>query len=920
MTQLYRCLSRLARAQRAALAAVLLTCAAGTAHAQLGYSAANAQNVTTAYTDLGTTGTAIATANNDDANSAATPLGFTFTFNGTAFTDFVLNTNGFLKLGAAAPTGPQFNDGGQSLANGPLDGPDTNLLLPFNQDLGPGAAGGTEYRVLTAGTAPNRVCTIQWKNVSDKPRTTFATQYANFSFQVRLYETSNQIEFVYGTATAGAPAADVAKFSNVGVKGASITESVLALKTSGTSWSGTTFLTGPYTVNSHNVRGTVLPDPGRTYRFVIPVANDAAPSAIQGYASVIVPASNPITLRGVVRNAGTTALGTAIPVTLTISGANTYTATQSVAPLALGATGLVTFTNIILPNVGQNTVTLSVPADGNNGNNAFSQPMETSATTISLATPGGASGNNVFGAGNDGYFASKITLSAARSITAVSGLVSGTNASATAAVSVGESVYGVVVDATTGALLARSANFVIAAADINTIRTFTLIAPATVPAGDVLIGMAQAAPTGALPFFPFGVQIEDPNRPDTYYIGNTRGGTPAPALDAPMTSNYKFPFGAVTGAPANNDIAVNEIQGYGAIAVPNGNPVTLRAVVRNGGLNATAAPLVVTLNITGANAATQTQTVPALAAGATAVVTFTGLNLGSVGANTVTVTVPADDNNANNSVAQALATTVTRSSFIVPGVPSSGSYGVGTSATAVSTRALCARFTVKSLSDVTVVRAFIAADPALVTQAATVFGVVLNATTGAVIARSPDYVLTTADLGQLRTFNLVGRVPAGDFLAGLALIVRPGVAALFPLGTQSETPSRASLFTTVNITAGTAPVTLAASGGPAAATVRLMLEAETSVVLATSAALRRAVSVFPNPSASGVFTVEVQGANARQGLGVEVTSMLGQRVYTGTAQDNVRTAVDLSSLAPGIYTLILRNGQEYTQQKISIVR
>ena len=90
--------------------------------------------------------------------------------------------------------------------------------------------------------------------------------------------------------------------------------------------------------------------------------------------------------------------------------------------------------------------------------------------------------------------------------------------------------------------------------------------------------------------------------------------------------------------------------------------------------------------------------------------------------------------------------------------------------------------------------------------------------------------------------------------------------------------------------------------------------------LATSEALRRAVSVFPNPSTSGMFSVEIHGANAWQALSVEVTNLLGQRVYTGTAKDNFRNDVDLSSLANGIYSLKVRNGEEYTMQQISIVK
>ena len=1197
------------RLRHLALAALLATGAVGTAHAQLAYSAGNVVNTVGTYTDLGTTGTAIATANTDDANSAATPIGFTFTYNGTAFTDFVLNTNGFLKLGTAAPTGAQYTDGGQSTANGPIDGADANLLLALNQDLTAGSAGGTEYRVSTTGTSPNQVCTIQWKDVSDKARAATAssaavgTQYANISFQVKLYETSNQIDFVYGTATPGAVAADLAKFGIVGLKGSDAASSILGVKPSATPWSGTLFSAGAYTGNGHNFRGTRVPGSGQTYRFTAQVANDAAASAIQGYASVIVPASNPFTLRGVVRNAGNNALTTATAVTLTISGANTYTQTVNVAALAVGGTAVATFSGISLPNVGQNTVTISVPSDGNNNNNSISQAMETSATTISLATPGAASGNNVFGAGTDGFFASKITLSVARSITAVSGLVSGTNTSATATTSVGESVYGVVVDAATGTLLARSANYVITAADINTFHTFTLTAPATVPAGDVLIGMAQAAPTGALPFYPFGVQIEDPNRLNTYYVSSPGGGAPTVFLNTATTSNYKFPFGAVTAAPANNDIAVNEIQGYGSIAVPVGNPFSLRAVVRNGGTAAVTTPTVVTLTISGANTYTQAQTLTSLAVSATGVVTFSNISLPNAGANTVTVTVPNDDNNANNSVAQAMTTSPTKFSYIVPGVPVVSAYGPAAPTGAARTVAFCAKYTVNATRDVTAVRALIYNDPNLVAnatngqQSTTVYGVVVNATTGAVVGRSPDYVITAADLGQLHTFNLAATVPAGDFLAGLAIVTTATTTVgVFPMSYQSEIPARPGRYYTVNISTPAAPFDAAtanaryqleietaapntcptptglaitgstatsasfsftaaagatgyqlvygaqgftpggagsstsptftgttytlggltasttydfyiqticsatsqsglggpvrlttactpptvaafpyaqnfdvvaanqplpcgitvtdsnndgftwratgtvvdpattnvarsapnamvysynnqgptptvaandwfftpalslltsqryrvsfyyrvASGGymeglevkygtaatpasqtsllysnPAITSAAYLLASNattpavldftpttaanyyvgfhavslanqgflavddlniTAGPLATSEALKRAVSVFPNPSNTGVFNLEIHGANARQALSVEVTNMLGQRVYTGAAKDNFSNSVNLSSLASGIYSIKVRNGEEYTQQQISIVK
>ena len=248
------------------------------------YLPGNATNPATpgTYTDLGTTGTVIATANTDDDNSTAQAIGFSLSYNGTSFTQFVLNTNGLIRLGSAAPSAAAaFPAYAQAPETGPISGSnaaDINLIAPFNIDLNSGSAGAAEYRVITTGTAPNRVCTIQWKNVSDKPQaasasvpTVLSSQLANFSFQVKLYETSNNIEFVYGAATAGTGTA-AAKYVAVGVKGSAPSASVVATKLSSAGWTTTSFLAGPYLdpslANAHNVRQTFLPDAGRTYRFV----------------------------------------------------------------------------------------------------------------------------------------------------------------------------------------------------------------------------------------------------------------------------------------------------------------------------------------------------------------------------------------------------------------------------------------------------------------------------------------------------------------------------------------------------------------------------------------------------------------------------------------------------------------------------
>ena len=272
----------------------------------LGQTLAAATNVAGTYTDLGATGTVIATANTDDANSAAQNIGFSFGYNGTTFTQFVLNTNGAIRFGSAAPSSAAlyYDNTGTTASVDPLqstNAADVNLLLPFNTNLIAGSGtGGAEYRVATTGNTGNRVCTIQWKNVADKAGAGAANaqQFSNFSFQVKLYESSGTIEFVYGTATASTAAA-TARFSDVGLKGSGIGPTgqlLLATKASSAAWSAATFQTNNYGLNTHDYSSAPLPDAGRTYRFAAPTycapgAYAAFPTAYtQNFDAVTAPA------------------------------------------------------------------------------------------------------------------------------------------------------------------------------------------------------------------------------------------------------------------------------------------------------------------------------------------------------------------------------------------------------------------------------------------------------------------------------------------------------------------------------------------------------------------------------------------------------------------------------------------------------
>lgn len=259
------------------------------------YDASGGKSIAGAYTDLGSNGTVITTnysgnaMTNDNDNSSVQQIGFDFEFDGSMYHEFVLNTNGYIKLGAIAPSSPSiFYPTSNGNTNSVITAPDIDMLYPYNHDLT--GTSTTEYRVYTSGTAGSRVCTIQYKDVADKPA---PAQYANMQFQVKLYETSNIIEYVYGAFTASTNASTLITAA-VGIKGLNAANSVNLAKGSATNWSaplstanGIYFLNGDYAQAGpqFNSRNSALPDEGRIYRFV-PLGESALPVTLLGFYAV----------------------------------------------------------------------------------------------------------------------------------------------------------------------------------------------------------------------------------------------------------------------------------------------------------------------------------------------------------------------------------------------------------------------------------------------------------------------------------------------------------------------------------------------------------------------------------------------------------------------------------------------------------
>ena len=336
------------------------------------------------YTDLGTTGTKITTNFNGapmgtlDDNSSVQQIGFPFNFSGFTFSSFVLNTNGFIRLGTQ-PTA-------MSAAYDVLFSTDTtatNVIYPFNINLQPTAI--TEFRVASAGTIGNRTCTIQFKALKDSGCPVNCTppsliQYDNIDFQIILYEDSNKIEFVYGNFIANANASGFVP-TNAGIKLNAASRSLNVSKSSQSQYNIATFIDGGYTGNRFNTRNSILPTAGFTIKFV-PI--DVLTNNVKIQANYIVgktPKLYDNSFSVLLQNVSKTNF-TNYPVTLNVTGANTLNNVQTVNSLNAGEKVLVTFPTFSWPNVGLNNLIVSLPADDDLQDNTDSIKQTVTALTI----------------------------------------------------------------------------------------------------------------------------------------------------------------------------------------------------------------------------------------------------------------------------------------------------------------------------------------------------------------------------------------------------------------------------------------------------------------------------------------------------------------------------------------------------------
>ncbi len=197
----------------------------------------------------------------DDAVATAAngPIGFNFVFNGVTYTSCRIATNGHISFGTTATTGSNYTPIASAAGY-------AGAISAFGRDL---ISNSSTITRATEGTAPNRVFIVQWNNARRYDLGAVTGDVLNF--QIRLYETSNQVQIVYGTCSASNT---TARTCQVGLRGSANTD--YNARSSATDWSTTTLGgSNAATVTSSN---TIMPASGLTFTWT--PATCFAPTAL----------------------------------------------------------------------------------------------------------------------------------------------------------------------------------------------------------------------------------------------------------------------------------------------------------------------------------------------------------------------------------------------------------------------------------------------------------------------------------------------------------------------------------------------------------------------------------------------------------------------------------------------------------------
>lgn len=328
-------------------------------------------------------------------------------------------------------------------------------------------------------------------------------------------------------------------------------------------WRG---LADPTTTPPANLTSTSAFRPCFRFTFANPFTNELNVSGIAGETGIF---NNTIkttqTVTSIISNTSQGDL-TNVPVTLDVTGANPFTATQTIPSIPAGGSSTLLFNNVPTGTLGTQTLTVSVPADQNNTNNSRTFTQKVQCDTISYAQSPVQSGAVGFNTGA-GLIANKFTIPN----TIETFVKSVSNYFPTTANNAGNTMKGILLDAN-GVILDSTAVINVTAGMLGTKQNFDFINGAIdVSGGDIYVGFRQDA-NAAVGYFPFANQNNsyvDPNAAATF---NLFGGGTSPLgsglgymmIEATLTfGTFDAPNSSTNGTVcANSTLTISPQTGY----------------------------------------------------------------------------------------------------------------------------------------------------------------------------------------------------------------------------------------------------------------------------------------------------------------------------------------------------------------------
>jgi Secretion system C-terminal sorting domain len=160
--------------------------------------------------------TQLGSTTNDDNTFGPFAIGFTFNYNGANYTQFSVNTNGYIVMGTSVGSSTAVLSDATSNTGGNIN----NAIAAVSEDLIAQSNSMLWYQL--QGSGVNHTLVVEWKNYNMYNAPSLAPGTGNaLNFQIQLSQTSNKIEIIYGTM-----AADTLPYYNpeIGLRGNSASD------------------------------------------------------------------------------------------------------------------------------------------------------------------------------------------------------------------------------------------------------------------------------------------------------------------------------------------------------------------------------------------------------------------------------------------------------------------------------------------------------------------------------------------------------------------------------------------------------------------------------------------------------------------------------------------------------------------------